>query len=178
MALLLRFPWSDDAADALRALPVELFRAVDGGEGHAYADLALAGFVRERAASWRGASIATLAPLLDLPGASAGAAAPYRYVVETDVEPAREADFNAWYDSEHMPGLAQVPGTVRAQRFRNASGSPRYHACYDLVAPQTLGSPPWLAVRATSWSDRVRPTFRNTRRTMFARIATPRPEAR
>ena len=30
-----------------------------------------------------------------------------------------------------------------------------------------VGSPEWLAVRATDWSSRVRPAFRNTRRTMF-----------
>ena len=28
----------------------------------------------------------------------------------------------------------------------------------------------WLAVRASDWSGRVRPSFRNTRRTMFKRI--------
>ena len=40
-------------------------------------------------------------------------------------------------------------------------------ACYDLIAPDVLGSPPWLAVRHTAWSDIVRPHFTNVRRTMF-----------
>jgi hypothetical protein len=52
-----------------------------------------------------------------------------------DVLPGSEADFDPWYEQEHLPGLASVPGTVRA----------------------------------TPWSDRVRPTFVNTRRTMFRR---------
>jgi len=106
---------------------------------------------------------------MDLAGASAVEAAPYHYVVETDVMADREEDFNAWYDREHLQGLASVVGTVRAMRFRCIDGQPRYHACYDLTRPETLGSPPWLAVRATPWSDRVRPAFRNTRRTMFRR---------
>ena len=76
----------------------------------------------------------------------------------------------AWYDVEHLPGLAAVQGTVRASRFRNPRGSPRYHACYDIESPSTVGSPPWVAVRGTSWSQRVRPAFRNTKRTMFRRI--------
>ena len=102
-------------------------------------------------------------------GASAGADAPYHYVVETDVLPEREADFDAWYGQEHLPGLAAVPGTVRAARYVRAEGSPRHHACYDLASLDTFGSPPWLAVRATDWSSRVRPSFRNTRRIMFER---------
>lgn len=87
-----------------------------------------------------------------------------------DPPPALEDEFNDWYDTEHLPGLAAVPGTIRTQRFRSLDGGPRYHACYELVAPQTLGSAPWLAVRHTAWSARVRPNFRNTKRTMFRRV--------
>ena len=72
-----------------------------------------------------------------------------------------------WYDREHMPGLAAVPGCVRAQRFINLDAGPKSFACYDLVTRDTLGSPPWLAVRNSEWSGRVRPNFRNTKRTMF-----------
>jgi len=171
--LLLRFPWSDAVAAALRDVPADLVRTLDGGEGYAYAGGAEASRVRERVAVLGDVATDVLVPLLEVAGASADAAAPYHYVVETDVEPAHEADFNAWYDREHMPGLASVPGNVRARRYRNTTGAPRYHACYDLVAPEILGSPPWLAVRATPWSDRVRPMFRNTKRTMFVRVAAP-----
>jgi hypothetical protein len=171
--LLLRFPWRDDAVRS--AGPgAEIFRSLTGELGHAYVALepgAEDAARKSALASGPEAGPSLLALLRDVPGASAGAPAPYRYVVETDVEPAHEDDFNAWYDQEHLRGLAGVPGTVRARRFRAADGSPRYHACYDLVAPATLGSPPWLAVRATPWSDRVRPAFRNTRRTMFRRVA-------
>lgn len=107
-----------------------------------------------------------LAPRVWLPGASATAPATWHYVVETDVEPGHEADFDAWYTQEHLPGLAAVPGTVHAARFER-DGSPRYLALYLLTAAEVLGSPPWLAVRGTAWSDRVRPRFRNTRRLMF-----------
>lgn len=109
--------------------------------------------------------------LQDLPGASHGAAPAFHYVVETDVVPEAEADLNDWYDREHLPGLAAVPGAIRAQRLRSLDAGPRYHSCYELVARETLGSAPWLAVRHTAWSDRVRPSFRNTKRTMFSRVA-------
>src|SRR5882672_767935 len=124
------------------------------------------------AAAFKGMEIraARLRPVFDVAGASPGEPPRFHYVVETDVVPEHEADLNAWYDSEHMPGLAGCPGSVRARRFRNPDGSPRYHACYDLARTETFGSEPWLAVRHTAWSDRVRPHFRNTKRTMFRRL--------
>ena len=115
-------------------------------------------------------SAAKLLPVFDRPGASRTVAAKFHYVVEMDVDPEHEADLNAWYDKEHMPGLAACPGTVRARRFRNPEGSPRYHSCYDLTRAETLESAPWLAVRGTAWSSRVRPNFRNLKKTMFERL--------
>ncbi len=113
---------------------------------------------------------ARLEPVFDAAGAFHRQAAPFHYVVETDVLPEHEADLNAWYDVEHMPGLVACPGSVRARRFRNPDGSPRYHSCYDLANTETLASEPWLALRHSAWSDRVRPHFRNTKRTLFRRL--------
>lgn len=122
--------------------------------------------------SLEGAKIAAakLLPVFDRPGASRTVAPQFHYVVEMDVAPEHEADLNAWYDKERMPGLAACPGTVRARRFRNPDGSPRYHSCYDLTRTETLTSPPWLAMRATAWSGRVRPHFRNLKKTIFKRL--------
>jgi len=138
-----------------------LYRAVDGALVYAYA-----------AANVPAPTPAVeLVCTLDVSGVSAGADAPWHYVVETDVLPEVEAEFNAWYDEEHLPALAAVPGVVRARRLLNAAGTPRYHAVYDLASVAAFGSPQWLEVRATPWSSRVRPAFRNTRRTLFERAA-------
>jgi len=178
--LLVRLEWpGDDMVACLRALggrlpTLNLFSAVDRQLGYAYLDVS-AGAAAEAAAS----AIRAIAPqavtarlesLSEIAGASSGDVAPYRYVVETDVQPAREDDFNAWYEREHLPGLAAVEGTVRARRYRDRDGHPRYHACYDLVRTEAVGCPAWLAVRGTAWSSRVRPAFFNTRRTMLARV--------
>jgi hypothetical protein len=113
------------------------------------------------------ANATELTSLQSIQGASWLEKATHHYAVETDVAEQDEADFNAWYEQEHLPGLARVPGTVIARRFVRTSGGPRYIACYDLTTPATLEHPAWLAVRHTSWSSRIRPLFRNTRRTMF-----------
>ena len=136
---------------------LRLFHAIDAAASYAYASAPLSD-------DWL-----PLSCILDLAGAAAGRPAPVHYVVETDVLPEHEADFNDWYDQEHLAGLAAVPGTVRASRYLIDGGTPRYHACYELVSPDVFDSPEWRAVRATAWSSRVRPAFRNTRRTMFTR---------
>ena len=58
--------------------------------------------------------------------------------------PEAEEDFNAWYDQEHVPALAAVPGCLTARRFRihNAvsEGNHRYLALYHLTAPDVCSS--------------------------------------
>jgi len=116
-------------------------------------------------------SIDRLQGVFDVPGASASAIAAFHYVVETDAADGWQNEMFHWYDTEHMPGLAAVPGCVRARRFLNLGRGPYSLACYDLVAPTVTASSQWLAVRGTPWSARVRPQFRNTRRTMFRPLA-------
>jgi hypothetical protein len=107
--------------------------------------------------------------LTSLDGASHGVSGNYHYIVETDIGKASEEEFNAWYNTEHLPGLSRVPGTVRAQRYLRLSGSPRYIACYELLSPAVMESQEWLAIRHTAWSSRIRPMFMNTVRQLFIR---------
>ena len=149
-------------AAASAASPVVWWRAVDGQTYRGYQPAtASAQF------PW-----VELQALVQFEGASHGEKAQYHYVVETDVPEAALDDFNAWYETEHMPGLARVPGTIRASRFVRLTGTPRYVACYDLVTPAAMERDEWLAVRHTAWSSRVRPLFRNTFRTLYARHET------
>ncbi len=113
--------------------------------------------------------------VLDVPGASRGERPALHYVVETDVVDGWQDEMQRWYDNEHMPGLAAVPGCIRARRFINHDRGPRSLACYDLMRDGVTESPAWLAVRASAWSARVRPQFRNTKRTMFSELALPEP---
>jgi hypothetical protein len=112
-----------------------------------------------------------LETVLDLQGSSHTDKPVFHYVVETDAQEGWMPEIARWYDTEHMPGLAAVPGCIRATRMLNHDHGPQSLACYDLVSTQTLGSAPWLAVRNTAWSDIARPHFTNTKRTMFIAIA-------
>lgn len=136
---------------------VDAWVALDGGFARGFREAD-----RSPGDGWVG-----LDPLSALVGASAGAPVGCLLTVEVDVLPEHEADLNAWYEQEHLPGLASVPGTIRAARYRRQSGARRYLASYHLTDAATVRSPAWLAVRATPWSDRVRACFVDPRRTLF-----------
>lgn len=72
--------------------------------------------------------------------------------------PALEEEFNAWYDTEHIPERCAVPGFVTGLRFVCIDGHPRYLAMYDLESHDVLSSPGYLKVgydNATPWTKRV-----------------------
>jgi len=82
------------------------------------------------------------------------------------------ADFNAWYDEEHLPALARVPGTLAARRYRSTEangGSHRYVAIYHLESPAVTQSAAWKAAIDTPWSAKVRPHFRDRIRILARR---------
>ena len=51
-------------------------------------------------------------------------------------DPAREDEFNDWYDNIHLPDLMKNPGFVRASRFVNPEPSTlesgKYLAIYEI----------------------------------------------
>ncbi|HEX2150537.1 MAG TPA: hypothetical protein VHG31_00905 [Stellaceae bacterium] len=78
-----------------------------------------------------------------------------------NVEPAAEAEFNEWYDNEHIPALAAVPGVLCARRFRATSANRRYVALYHLVSPDVQATPAWKNAADSEWTRKLRPHFRD-----------------
>jgi hypothetical protein len=77
------------------------------------------------------------------------------------MSPAAEVEtaFNAWYDTEHVPALARVPGVLSARRFRTgSSGGPKYVALYHLASPEVINAPEWKrASESTPMPQHIRP---------------------
>ena len=83
-----------------------------------------------------------------------------------------EADFNAWYDEEHIPALAAVPGCLAARRFVSATDYPtsrKHVAIYHLDSPDVTKTEAWAKAVDTPWSARVRPHFRDRLRVLAKR---------
>lgn len=65
-------------------------------------------------------------------------------MVWTDVDPQHEAEFNRWYDEEHIHRLLQVPGFLSAGRYEALKGGPKYLAMYELEDHTVLRSAAFL----------------------------------
>jgi hypothetical protein len=70
-----------------------------------------------------------------------------------------EEEFNAWYDTEHVPERLAVPGVETAVRFSSVTGAaPKYLAMYDLVAESVLDTDAYKNVagdKSSPWTKRV-----------------------
>ena len=69
-----------------------------------------------------------------------------------------EDEFNAWYDTEHIPERLSVPGVETGLRFLCIDGAPRYLAMYDLESFAVLDSEAYRQVsgdRNSPWTRRV-----------------------
>jgi hypothetical protein len=86
-----------------------------------------------------------------------------------NVDPAAEAEFNEWYDTEHVPMLAAVPGVLCARRFRATSANRRYVALYHLASPDVQATAAWKSAADSEWTRRMRPHFRDHLRLVCAR---------
>jgi hypothetical protein len=74
--------------------------------------------------------------------------AKYTFVVLTNPVAGKEAEFNEWYNGQHVPDVLNVPGFVSAQRFRladaqfggEASRTHKYLALYEIETDDVDGT--------------------------------------
>jgi hypothetical protein len=99
-----------------------------------------------------------------LPGGVTGPAeANGLLVASMDVDPEYEAEFNDWYNREHLPQLGAVPGVLAARRFQAAGQDVdrKYLALYHLTSPDVSRSDDWAKAANTPWTAKMRPHFRD-----------------
>lgn len=87
--------------------------------------------------------------------------------VWSDIDPDHEADFNQWYDREHMEERVRIPGFTGARRYRAVSGSARrYLALYraSSLADFTSDAYRKAFTKQTQWSITNFGRMFNTRR--------------
>ena len=92
-----------------------------------------------------------------------------------DVDAAHEAEFNRWYDREHLEERVAIDGFLEARRYVAHDGQPKYLSLYSTATFEVLDSPTYRTALAnqTAWSKANIARFRNMIRAV-ARITISR----
>jgi hypothetical protein len=83
-----------------------------------------------------------------------------------------EADYENWYQSEHLPERLGVPGFRRGRRYQAVVGDLEFFTWYEVASPATLRSESYKKCLAnpTPWTQRIMSgTFTDTSRTVCRR---------
>jgi hypothetical protein len=92
-----------------------------------------------------------------------------------DIDAQHEADFNRWYDREHLEERVAIDGFLEARRYVAHAAQPKYLSLYSTATLDVLDSPAYRArlARQTDWSLRSMAHFKNMLR-VVARITISR----
>ena len=92
-----------------------------------------------------------------------------------NVDAAHEAEFNRWYDREHLEERVAIAGFLEARRYVAHEGNPKYLSLYSTETFEVLDSPAYRTALAnqTAWSKANIARFRNMIRAV-ARITVSR----
>lgn len=86
--------------------------------------------------------------------------------VATDVDAADDADFNRWYDQEHVEERVRIPGFLSGTRYSSLEGGRKYLGLYRTGSLAVFGTAGYRAAfqKQTPWSianlDRMRQPIR------------------
>jgi hypothetical protein len=96
-----------------------------------------------------------------------------------DIDAADEAEFNRWYDREHLEERVAIEGFLEARRYIADEGSPKYLSLYSTETFEVLDSPAYRTALAnqTDWSKANIARFKNMVR-VVARITISRGKGR
>lgn len=104
------------------------------------------------------------------------------FAIGHDVPLNKEEEFNAWYNTEHIPAMInRVPGFITARRFRDVGSSlpsragrtlssPKYVTLYDLNSDKVLESEVFSRETNSPWSSWVRSWYSRRFRILARRI--------
>ena len=80
-----------------------------------------------------------------------------------NIDAVHEAEFNRWYDREHLEERVAIPGFLEARRYVAHQGNPKYLSLYSTETFEVLDSPAYRIALAnqTAWSKANIARFKN-----------------
>jgi len=98
----------------------------------------------------------------------------YLYVVQMDIPPEYEGEFNRIYDEQHVPEIAKVAGVLGIKRYvleKPVAGVPKYLATYRVKAADIPQNPAWKnAANTGDWAPKIRPHTFNRSHSLFREL--------
>jgi hypothetical protein len=96
-----------------------------------------------------------------------------------DIDASDEAEFNRWYDREHLEERVAIDGFLEARRYVAHAATPKYLSLYSTETFDVLDSPAYRTALAnqTDWSKANIARFKNMIRAV-ARITVSRGQGR
>jgi hypothetical protein len=96
-----------------------------------------------------------------------------------DIDPSDEAEFNRWYDREHLEERVAIEGFLEARRYIARQGAPKYLSLYSTETFEVLDSAIYRTALAnqTDWSKATIARFKHMIRAV-ARITISRGQGR
>jgi hypothetical protein len=80
------------------------------------------------------------------------------YLVYTDLADDRhDEEFNAWYNTRHLPQLKAIPGILDAARYVAVKGGPKYLAVYELGSADVIRSDAFVNRPRTEQDQQMSP---------------------
>jgi hypothetical protein len=121
-----------------------------------------------------GEAAATLTRRKNMPIAGKG-----MLITSMDVDPADEAEFNVWYDREHLAERVAIDGFLEARRWIAEQAQPKYFCTYSTAKFDDLSGPAYQRALAnqTDWSKKNISRFKNMIRAV-GRITVSRGQGR
>ena len=80
-------------------------------------------------------------------------------MVWCDVPADKEAEFNRWYNEEHIAERLSIPGFLSAARYEAVKGGPKHLAVYELESADVMKSDAYKKVSGnpTAWTKKTGP---------------------
>lgn len=100
-------------------------------------------------------------------------------ITSMDIDPSDEAEFNIWYDREHLAERVAIKGFNEARRWIAVDAKPKYFCTYSTESFEALTSPDYKQALSnqTEWSNKMISRFKNMIRAV-GRITVSRGQGR
>ena len=80
-------------------------------------------------------------------------------MVWADVPADKEAEFNRWYNEEHLAERLAIPGFLNGARYEAVKGGPKHLAVYELDTDDVASAAAALGAAATGGRMDMTPTM-------------------